>query len=273
MSEFNLNENEQKPLSPGLFGIYVLKRLRQVEGVEVVEQKELDFKLKIGGRDIAAHLDRFYERYRAQPEHLAGVVGDWIEAIQLLPAPATDFKFDEIAMHILPMLKPRGFIEQANRSTGAELVSQSFVGNLAITYVVDAAKTIEYVNTKELEQWGVDAETLYTRAMQNLVERSAQIEFEQFGEGADRLIVDQNDDGYAATRILVDDYISFWAENVEGELLIGIPNRDFMIGFSHANPNREALAMQIGKDAHTRENPLSSTLLVWRDGRIREYSE
>ncbi len=273
MREFKFPENEQKPLSPGLFAMYVLRRVGEIPGVEVVKQKDLDLQLKVNGRDVAAHLDRFYDRYHANPDHLEQIVDEWIEAITLLPAPATEFRFDEIAMHILPMLKPRGFAEQTNRSSNLSLISRPFLANLVIMYVVDAAKTIEYVNAKELEQWEIDAETLHLRAMQNLAERARASEFDQYGEGADAMLVDQNADGYSATRVLIDDYIGFWAEQIKGELLIGIPNRDFMIGFRGDNPNREAIAMQIGLDARTRENPLTSIVLAWRDGRIQEYSE
>lgn len=273
MDKFSFTENESKPLSPGLFGLLVLERVRKIQEIEVIEQNSLEFKLKVSGRNVAARLDRFYERYRADPAKLSAIVDEWIDAIALLPAPATEFNFDEISMHLLPMLKSSGFIDQANRATASELVSRPFLRNLHIAYVVDAAKTIEYVNVKELAQWNRDAQELHTHAMANLARRTRDVEFDQFGEGKDTLIVDQKGDGYAATRVLVDDYISYWAELVEGELLIGIPNRDFMIGFARDNPNREAIAMQIGADAHAHENPLTDTLLVWRDGRIQEYSE
>lgn len=273
MNEFSFAENEFKPLSPGLFGLFVLDRVRQIKEIEIVEQNNLEFKLKINGRSVAARLDRFYERYRAEPNRLSAIVDEWLEAIALLPAPATEFSFDEISMHLYPMLKTRSFVEQANRATAAELVTRPFLANLHVAYVVDAAKTIEYVNAQELAKWDRDDVALHTHAMANLAQRTLQVEFDQFGEGSNTLVVDQKSDGYAATRILVDEYISFWAEQVEEELLIGIPNRDFMIGFARDNPNRESIVRQIGVDARTHDNPLTETLLVWRAGRVQEYSE
>jgi hypothetical protein len=63
-----------------------------------------------------------------------------------------------------------------------------------------------------------------------------------------------------------------WADRIPGRLLIGIPNRDFLLLFSDRHPTGvEALSRQIRRDASQRSHPLSARLLVWEDGAVREY--
>jgi hypothetical protein len=57
-----------------------------------------------------------------------------------------------------------------------------------------------------------------------------------------------------------------------GNLVIGIPNRDFLIGFSDANPEiLEQIAQQIQADAVGREYGLTEQLFTLESGQVREY--
>ena len=63
-----------------------------------------------------------------------------------------------------------------------------------------------------------------------------------------------------------------WAKRIPGRMLIGIPNRDFLIAFSNRNPAHvAAIAGQVRRDAVEQDHPLCADLLVWQDGRVREY--
>jgi hypothetical protein len=53
---------------------------------------------------------------------------------------------------------------------------------------------------------------------------------------------------------------------------LGIPNRDFLIAFSDRNPAQvAAMARQVRIDAKKQDHPLSAQLLVWQEGKIREF--
>ena len=85
-------------------------------------------------------------------------------------------------------------------------------------------------------------------------------------------MVCENKDGYAATRVLLPELLERWAERIPGRMLLGIPNRDFLIAFSDRNPDQvAAIAHQVRRDATKRDHPLSGSLLTWKDGRITEY--
>jgi uncharacterized protein YtpQ (UPF0354 family) len=86
------------------------------------------------------------------------------------------------------------------------------------------------------------------------------------------MVVCDTHDGYAAIRILLPDLMARWAGRIPGRMLIGIPNRDFLIAFSDRDPGHvAAIAGQVRRDAAERDHPLCADLLLWKDGRIREY--
>jgi hypothetical protein len=54
--------------------------------------------------------------------------------------------------------------------------------------------------------------------------------------------------------------------------VIGVPNRDFMIGFSDANPDiLQRIAQQIQADAAAREHGITDQLFTLDASGIREY--
>jgi hypothetical protein len=64
-----------------------------------------------------------------------------------------------------------------------------------------------------------------------------------------------------------------WARELPGHLVIGIPNRDFLIAFSDANPEiLRGVAHQVQADAAQREYGLTEQLFTLADGVIKEYA-
>jgi hypothetical protein len=62
------------------------------------------------------------------------------------------------------------------------------------------------------------------------------------------------------------------AKTIPGEILIGIPNRDFMLMFSDDDPDRvSAVALQITRDVRQHAHGISDKLFTLTDGEIREY--
>lgn len=85
------------------------------------------------------------------------------------------------------------------------------------------------------------------------------------------MIISTEQDGYTACRILLPDLLDEWASKVNGWLLLGVPNRDFLIGIGDRDPQHvAAMARQVRRDAGKMLRPLSSSLLVWQEGRLRE---
>jgi uncharacterized protein YtpQ (UPF0354 family) len=92
------------------------------------------------------------------------------------------------------------------------------------------------------------------------------------GEGDQRLFIFNSNDGYDATRLLLTDILATWAQHVSGHLVIGIPNRDFLIALGDANPDiLRSVAAQIQIDAVQRDYGLTDRLFTLVGGEVREY--
>ena len=69
------------PMSAEMFSALVTTRLRPLQGIEVEGGKGLQLKLRLHGQDTTAQLDRYYDRYRANPDTLSAVIDQFVEAL------------------------------------------------------------------------------------------------------------------------------------------------------------------------------------------------
>ncbi|KPV52682.1 hypothetical protein SE17_14025 [Kouleothrix aurantiaca] len=101
----------------------------------------------------------------------------------------------------------------------------------------------------------------------------ANVTYTTVGAGEQRLFIYNSGDGYDAARLLLSDVLSGWARDLPGQLVIGIPNRDFLIAFSDANPEiLRAVAAQVQADAAQQQYGLTEQLFTLEQGVVKEYS-
>jgi len=92
------------------------------------------------------------------------------------------------------------------------------------------------------------------------------------GTGEQQLFIFNSGDGYDASRLLLAELLASWARDLPGHLVVGIPNRDFLIGFSDADPEiLERVAQQIQADAAVREYGLTDQRFTLDGGEVRGY--
>jgi uncharacterized protein YtpQ (UPF0354 family) len=153
------------------------------------------------------------------------------------------------------------------------LAYRPFLADLIITYVIDEPQSVAYINERHLERWQVGEHQLHEYALANLAARTKErAKFLISGEGAQRLIIAHSQDGYDATRLLLPDLLVSWQPHFPGNMVIGIPNRDFLIAFSDADESiLTSIAHQIQLDSVQREYGLTDQLFTIEDGQVREY--
>lgn len=109
-------------------------------------------------------------------------------------------------------------------------------------------------------------------ALGNLRQRTTNRHYQTHGLGAETLIVCETDDGFGAACILLPELMNKWAGRIPGRMLPGIPNRDFLIAFSDRDPTHmRAITRQVRRDARYKDHPLCANLLVWENGKVKEY--
>jgi uncharacterized protein YtpQ (UPF0354 family) len=174
------------------------------------------------------------------------------------------------------MLNRSELLELAQQKEATPLAHRPFVAGLIITYVFDFPDYRAYVNEDILAKMMAGPETtfdmIHEYALENLRRRTTSHDYQTHGLYDKTMVVCETRDGYAATRVLLPDLMATWAERIPGRMLIGIPNRDFLIAFSDRDPAHvAAIAGQVRRDAAERDHPLCAGLLLWQDGRVREY--
>lgn len=259
-------------MSAEMFSALVTARLRPLPDIEIQGGKGLALQLRVRGHETTAQLERAYERYRASPESLTPVIDELIQGIahgetQTFRGTAA---YEEIAPHLFPQLMTAQQWS-AKREQGLRLVIRPVVQDLGIALVIDRRREIEYVQIEAIPGWGVDSQQLYETAMQNLGRAAASVETTASGQGAELLLMDAYADGYAAARAVLPARWREWQARLTGELVLAVPTRDLLLGFSRAHPAFDALRAQVRADAQMQPHGLFPHLLVVRDSAPEIY--
>jgi hypothetical protein len=260
-------------LDPEGFAALIEARLRAEDGVEVRGREGLTLHLQIGHSDLAVSIHNFYNVYIKHPGELAAVTDTLLRSVRNYDVARTITSFDDLRERVYPMLKPISLLLKVRERSLPMLVYRPFLADLVIAYVIEEPSSLAYISEQHLERWGLAEHKLHEQAMANLRRRTAERgEHMVTGEGAQRLVIFKAQDGFDATRLLLPDLIEAWRAQIPGHLVIGIPNRDFLIIFSDVEETiLTAVAHQIQREAAERPHGLTDQLFTIRGGQVREY--
>ena len=245
-------------------------------GYEVVEREAGVLHVVVHDEPMRCKLDISYQAYLSSPHRLDDIVQVHLNALGKVPPTPPPPTEKEAAESLLPMLNRPALLEHMQQRGALPPVHRPFVAGLVINYVFDFPQYRAYVNENMLAKMMDGPETpfdmIHEYALHNLRLRTTSDVYHTHGLREKTMVVCDTHDGYAATRVLLPDLMDTWAGRIPGRMLIGIPNRDFLIAFSDRDPAHvAAIAGQVRRDAAERDHPLSADLLLWKDGRIREY--
>jgi uncharacterized protein YtpQ (UPF0354 family) len=262
------------PMTAEQFGAYMEKRLTLYDEVELLDREGLELRLRVNGADVAADLGNFYSAYARDPSQLDAVVQTFARTLLGIQPDRSASDYAELAGRVYPILKPILMLAEVRERNLPMLAYREFLADLMIAYVIDEERSFAYINEDHLERWNISVQDLHDQALANLRRRTdEQVKYTTVGEGEQRLFIFNSGDGYDATRLLLADVLAAWAREVPGHLVIGIPNRDFLIAFSDANSEiLRGVAAQVQSDAAQREYGLTEQLFTLADGVVKEYA-
>jgi uncharacterized protein YtpQ (UPF0354 family) len=263
----------QALMSAEQFGAYMQRRLvLNDDQIEVLDREGMVLTLRVGGRNVTSDLTTIYNAYLANPAQLDAIARTYVRVLLGELPDRDEHDFARLAERVLPMIKPIDLLVSV-RERGVPMIAyRDFLADLIITYVIDSQRSIAYINDEHLERWQVTAQELHDAAMANLRQRTAEVRYTTVGEGDQRLFIFSSGDGYDATRMLLTDVLAEWSGQLAGRLVVGIPNRDFLIAFGDANRDiLRAIAAQVQVDAAQRDHGLTDQLFTLTDNAIREY--
>lgn len=240
--------------------------------IEIVAIGDLTLQLRIHGQSVTSDLTHFYQLYLDAPDEAEAIQTALLEALIDQPPDRSEDDPGVLLDRVLPMLKPLALLEQVRAQKLPLLAYRPLVGELMITYVIDEGQSVAYINDDHLARWGVSEPQLYQRALVNLRAKQWRPHPGQIGNGKGGLLIFNGRDGYDATRLLLPELFTTFAVGMPGNLVIGVPNRDFLIAFSDADLRVfDKVRAQIDIDLRTQPHPLSSQLLTLRNGQIEVY--
>ena len=254
------------------FAGYMEKRLAVYDEIEVLDREGMELRLRANGADVTADLTNFYSAYSRDPAQLDVVFETFLRVMLGIQPDRSASDYTALADRIYPMLKPLEMLVEVRERKLPMLAYREFLADLMITYVIDEERSVAYINEEHLDRWSMSAHDLHEQSLVNLRRRTEQVKYTTVGAGEQQLFIFNSGDGYDASRLLLSEVLAEWARALPGNLVIGIPNRDFLIAFSDANPEiLQAVAMQVQADAAQREYGLTDQLFTFIKGVVKEY--
>lgn len=254
------------------FASYLEKRLELFEAIEPLNRDGMQLRLRVTGEPVEADLTNFYDAYLRNPGQIDAVVQTFARVLLGEIPERSEADYTILADRVYPMLKKHDILLLVADRKLPALVYRDFLANLIITYVIDEPNSVAYINEAHLERWNLTVQDLHEQALDNLRQRTAGIDSVTTGTGDQRLFIFSSGDGYDATRLLLADVLAGWARSVRGNLVIGIPNRDFLIAFSDNDPDvLTNIAMQVQSDSAQRDHGLTEQLFTISDSQIQQY--
>lgn len=252
---------------------YVEQATRKA-GIRVSGHEGLRLLIKMGKESLSCDLRLAYDAYCQAPNRLDDVVQAHIAALRTVDPMAILPPVQERSAILLPILNPRSRLNTLEKANQSSLYQRPFMADLVINYVLDSPKHMTYVDETAL--LGLNSgpiptvDQIHEVALANLRKRLSNKDYQFMGFGDRAFVVCTAQDGYAATRVLLPELLDTWARRLPGRMLIGLPNRDFMIAFGDQNPAHvAAVTSQVRKDAKRMHRPLTSEILVWQNGQLQ----
>jgi len=155
--------------------------------------------------------------------------------------------------------------EKGTRDAGppSALIKRRFVGTLWTVYVEDSAESMRMIMDSDLEDLKLDADRLHALAIKNMQREFPKIPYIAIDEMPNTWVVNAGD-SYDAARMVLHEQWNPLAAEVDGELILAVPKRDFAVFTSTASPNAiRALRQFAEQAAQSDAYALTSELFRW----------
>lgn len=173
----------------------------------------------------------------------------------------TPSTWDEVMSRLRPQIFPADYTKSNGGNVKIVHRPLPFSKTLFEGFVIDAENTFQYVTTDHLSKWKVNQAQVASAAYKNLDKQceSLKIDFAAAsGKGArGKYLTIAITDGYAAARLLLPQVRSRIERELGHPCFVAIPNRDYLIAWSHDYSDSEKARNQVKRDFHYRDHPLS----------------
>jgi uncharacterized protein YtpQ (UPF0354 family) len=222
----------------------------------------------IRGRNRVVFLGNLFREVRsAAPSRRAEIIQHFVDNLSLsADLPMGHEVWEEVQEHILPVLKPRDYIEPG--SPTEHLLISEWLADVVICYVIKSKKLFRFVTGWDVNRWGTTAQALHELALANLsrLPWPSRLEGSRQKDGG-RIILIETNDSMAASRLLHPDLHRLFSGPLGSPFWAGIPDRNTLVAFSDRRTLKKRIGRQLRKDHDTSAYPITPRpFLVTRDG-------
>ncbi|MGX1930629.1 DUF1444 family protein [Flagellimonas sp. 2504JD4-2] len=222
--------------------------------------------------EVTHYLDNSYSEYRLTPNDLDEIMERYTKASTDIYDWDKDIRVDRI----VPIIKPSDYFEQLRDVAhdvedykDPDLVWEPYNEGLIIVYAEDRENNIKYFNQKEFDQLNVSRDTLLEFSVNNL--NKVIPEIGTVGGNGNYGLVAGGD--YEASLIL---YTELWTKEnfeVDGDIVIAIPNRDLVFITGSNDKDNLTKNKAIVQDTYENGNHLvSPNFYKWSGQKFEKFN-
>jgi uncharacterized protein YtpQ (UPF0354 family) len=252
------------PKDEGAFVNYVAGRLARVSGakVEPAERLSLNLSAADGSHLLTANLDRVWSACQRVRERCATFVDEYVASISSMIEERSRPPEKE-ALRII--IRPKSYLETMKGQDPAKaLLARPFVGDLAMTLVIDGARSIRSAQRQDLDRLKLSVDEAFEIAKQNLRTRELKPLDAVLKPITGRAIGYLEENAYESSRLLFHEDWKRYAGQI-GTLIVAIPATNYLIYGSGANPEAtevlRAFALEVARKS---QRPLSPLVFRWK---------
>jgi uncharacterized protein YtpQ (UPF0354 family) len=266
-------DDSEHLLSREDFAAAVEAKLSEHPDIELISRSPQDIELRVRGLGVRAEREPFYKAYTRKPEQIDAILDRVIRSARKFVPDRGVSDYLALKERIFPMIKPVSMLAEVRERKLPLLAYQILLEDLIVTYVISEPQSVVYITEEHLERWELNESELHAQALANLRQLTdEERDYKTIGSGAQRLFFWETQDGYDASRLLLTDTLAAWQAQLPGQIVIGIPNRDFLIAFSDTDRTiLEGIAQQVQRDSIQQDHGLTDKLFTLQGGTIREY--
>ncbi len=179
---------------------------------------------------------------------------------------AAAMPWDVAKSKIMPRIQPATIFEHLSREQVAHV---PYVNDTVIVFVIDMPFMTVSVTTEQLIRWGTNSDEMDLIARRNLRRYTPTLEFRALdSQEGGRAVVLSIQDGYDASRLLLDKLFVRLAPELSGDFLVATPSRDMFLAMTkHPEPFVQRVRDRVEQDYRRLPYPITDRLFyVTRDG-------
>jgi uncharacterized protein YtpQ (UPF0354 family) len=181
-------------------------------------------------------------------------------------------EFAELRERLYPMLMDP--VQMQEKGQGEILNGPIAEGLFVIYGLEEEDDKIRYLQFQDLRDWGVSHTTVHVTAIRNLERRTEGLRINKLATpGGERpMYIWHVEDGYDAARILLPKWLEELAEGVQGQLVLGVPHRNWFVALGAEDQDLvQVIANKVRAEHHSAEFPVSPYLYTWTGSGLERY--